>query len=731
MRRVYAQNFKVTGLPSAVDSLYITKIGIMFRKKHGTAGVSIAICETINGIPDQTRVLIQSRKHLLNHEITAVYPASDLASNLTVFSFDGQVQLFANKEYSVIIQPDAGRVSYKIWRAVIGNPHLGTTRGLNKKVTQPTGPITFTGLYKSRVNGKKFELGHNGTKVFLQMAFYKSNFGGWGGGYDNGGGGPTGGSGTNTSISGSVTFVNTPDLDFFNVTSLTSNSILSGDILVGGNSTVANALQNSVVTQYNPVDSTIYVRNSTGNFASNTFIQIVRLGESNYSNISTLQTAIGNTQLTTKVANGTLVTVFNLPYHAVVPKITTNLPSGTSYDVSISTILGANASYAQIPAVPAVNNVDTELSDYKGDRYIISYSNNPTLSYPSLSMTINMTSNNQYQSPAVKPTDMLLITNSIDPTGGNTAGEWSNYGNAQTKYVSNPIVLSSGNDADDLKVYITAYRPSGTDVQLYSRFLSGQDPAPISEKTWTSLVNDTPSVYSDQLNKENYIEYSFSMANTVNNPTTYLIGTGLITTANTSNVISGNVTTSNTSFNTQLQPGQLLYNSSNVFLGKISTITNSSSLTLTSNATLTVTSGVFNYSTSGYIPPQTNAFLNVGNLVTKTGNLSVSNSSATVTGTGTLFTSELAVTNYINVNGEQKYIVSIANTTSLTVDSPFLYTNSNISYSQVLPSGVTYTDSNGTTYVQYNQFQIKAVWYADTGVLYPKLKDLRAIALQN
>ena len=718
MRKLLAQRFKITGLPAAVDSIYLDAIGIMFKHKDGARGIAISICEVVNGVPDQTKVLLHSQKHLLSHEVTAVSTATSSQASLTRFVFDGQVHLQTNKEYAILLQPDGGAKNYRVWKAKVGRNHLTKVGHL---VIDPTSVITYTGLLRSYNRGKHFEDHKINNKKFLQMAFYGANFGTVAGG---------GGGTTNTSINGYVTFVNNPDVDFFNVSSLTSNNILAGDILVGGNTTVANARISGVVTTYNPTASVLYIKSSTGNFTANTPFQVYRLGESNYSNLATLQTAISNTQVSTAVANGTIVSIYDLPYHTVVPKVDVNLPAGTSYSISLSTILGANASYAQIPATQVVNNTDNDLSSYAADRYIISYSNNPTLAYPSISMTVNMSSNSQYKSPSIKPTDLIVVTNKVDSTGANTYGEYGNYGSAFSKYISKPITLASGQDAEDIKAYLTAYRPVGTDVKMYVKFLSSQDPASIADKTWTLLTNDTPSVYSDQLDKDNFIEYTFSAPTTINNPATYLLGSGTIATSNTSNVVTGNVTVSNTSFNTQLLPGQILYNSSNVYIGTIAAITNSSSLTLTSNAAYTLAANVFNYSTSGFIPPQTNAFLNVGNLVAKTGTLSVSNSSATVTGTSTLFNTELAVSNYISVNGEQKYIVSIANSTSLTVDSPFAYTNSGISYSQVLPSGMTYTDAGGTTYVKYTAFQIKVVMQADTGVLYPKLKDLRAIALQ-
>jgi hypothetical protein len=194
----------------------------------------------------------------------------------------------------------------------------------------------------------------------------------------------------------------------------------------------------------------------------------------------------------------------------------------------------------------------------------------------------------------------------------------------------------------------------------------------------------------------------------------------------TANTITG---ANGSEFNTQLQPGYIVYDNSNVIIGTVSTIAGASSMTLTANSRVAFTDNPFNYAVS-VIPPQTNAFLNETNLVLKTGTVTVSNDSGLVTGAGTDFNTELVVSNYISVNDEQKYIVSIANSTVMTVDSPFTTSYSGVPFYQVLPNGLTYTDGNGVTYVKYQTFQIKMTMHSDNLVFTPRIQDLRAIALQ-
>ena len=62
-----------------------------------------------------------------------------------------------------------------------------------------------------------------------------------------------------------------------------------------------------------------------------------------------------------------------------------------------------------------------------------------------------------------------VINNDADDEESNEVG------NALTRYFSKPVELADGQDAEDLRVYLTAYKPSGTDVKVYAQLLSASD----------------------------------------------------------------------------------------------------------------------------------------------------------------------------------------------------------------------------------------------------------------
>lgn len=88
-----------------------------------------------------------------------------------------------------------------------------------------------------------------------------------------------------------------------------------------------------------------------------------------------------------------------------------------------------------------------------------------------------------------------------------------------------------------------------------------------------------------------------------------------------------------------------------------------------------------------------------------TGVISVTNGSATITGVGTAFTTEATysasgtasvVGRTININGRLRQITAIASDTSMTVNSPLDFTDSNLTY-RVLPRGTIAVTAGSTT----------------------------------
>ena len=113
------------------------------------------------------------------------------------------------------------------------------------------------------------------------------------------------------------------------------------------------------------------------------------------------------------------------------------------------------------------------------------------------------------------------------------------------------------------------------------------------------------------------------------------------------------------------------------------------------------------------------------------GTVAVSNVSTTVTGTSTRFIEDLKIGDTIAVGTArtERVVSTIANNTSLTVESAFSTLASTQDVFRVLNNTVAYTTPDGRTFQGYKQFAIKIVFLSSNPSFASKVKDLRGIAL--
>ena len=113
------------------------------------------------------------------------------------------------------------------------------------------------------------------------------------------------------------------------------------------------------------------------------------------------------------------------------------------------------------------------------------------------------------------------------------------------------------------------------------------------------------------------------------------------------------------------------------------------------------------------------------------GTVATSNVSTTVIGTSTRFTEDLKIGDIIAVGTARttKVVTTIANNTSLTVDSVYGTVSSGEDIFRILNNTVAYTTPDGRTFQGYKYFAIKIVFLSSNPTYAPKVKDLRAIAL--
>ena len=129
------------------------------------------------------------------------------------------------------------------------------------------------------------------------------------------------------------------------------------------------------------------------------------------------------------------------------------------------------------------------------------------------------------------PTITIADANSTPGTGATATitGETSAKGGpALAKYVTKKVALDAGFDSGDLNVYLTAYRPVNTDINVYYKILNRADTQQFNDSQWQLMtkINSSDSSYS-QLRTDLY-EYTFApgINGTANGYVTYTSTTG-------------------------------------------------------------------------------------------------------------------------------------------------------------------------------------------------------------
>lgn len=82
-------------------------------------------------------------------------------------------------------------------------------------------------------------------------------------------------------------------------------------------------------------------------------------------------------------------------------------------------------------------------------------------------------------------------------------------GNALTRYITKPVTLADGFDARDIRVYLDAYRPSGVNIYVYYKVLSGDvDTSRFDDQPWRLMVQETPDSVISTIDNQ-YREFTF------------------------------------------------------------------------------------------------------------------------------------------------------------------------------------------------------------------------------
>jgi hypothetical protein len=549
-----AQSFNIK--PNAGIGVFLTKLNVYFSQKDVNFGVRLQIREVINGVVSN-QVPPFGSVSLTSDEVNV---SSD-ASIPTSFYFHSPVLLSGNKEYAFTIKPVGNSDRYRVWCAELGNSDILTQKIVAK---QPATGVLHTSTNDNQYNNLpnediKFDLhvayfdtSVTGTARFQNQLLDKFTITGNSSAFQSGeqirGASqlevislPTFGGNSNSMITSSVAvgdqvrglttgavgvvrqinvatsnalsiIVDSANVFSTNETIKISSSSISNKQVFGklgangysGNSTVSNT-STAVFESYSPKYGTMVVNSSTGTFSSNL----------------TQYTGWVRGQTTNTAAQITAITDFKV--NIISPRLSVIDYSNTSLVIK-NAIASNNGLYTN----GSMTSVGIGKSnEYEDEKVIGSYSNANKRTY-FVEATLN--SPDVSYSPVIdlkSSPSAVAIQNIINVPYANDqlmqVGESIAGGNSSARYISIPITLADGQDAEDLKVYVTAYKPLGANVHVFAKIKAANDPETLDDKHYTLLSQITPAnVISSSSRSDDFrsFEYGFpSGANAVGNNT--------------------------------------------------------------------------------------------------------------------------------------------------------------------------------------------------------------------
>ena len=509
-----AQTFVIKqGMGQGSDTIFASKIDIYFKKKSTRNGVTVELREVENGYPS-AHVIPFSKVHLTPAQVFA----TDDASAATTIIFKAPVRLDTEKEYAFVVMPDAANPDYLIFTSKVGNADLtpGITQG--KAVVQDWGD----GVLFTSTNNRAWKSYQDED---IKFNLYRHNF---------------------SASTGSVTLTNN-DHEFLNMRNV-QGRFKPGE-LVYGFSDISENTGDTVSTQMNSVEI-------TGTNLSETYAAGDKvLLSSGGANKQIVEVVSANN--TTIVADNTVSftdTVFHFPatvgtishYNIKYPDFIILEDSNATplrkfkldeeivgFDsgarARVDQILNKEFSYIQ-PIIYRSNDsvTNTTLSGTfssplnsfttvtKGMQFndkttfnkdglvVYSKSNDPSRS-KGLELTVNMSNgNNVTSSPLVDLETVEVLAN-----------EWkiTNDPNTTSKYISQTVELVESLDAEDMEVFVTAYRPTGTRIKVYIKPQAANDPSSFESNDWVELeLYSGLNTFSADNNTNDFREFAYRVA---------------------------------------------------------------------------------------------------------------------------------------------------------------------------------------------------------------------------
>lgn len=504
------------------NSVYLSDIDVFFKRKptqtdagaNSSAalnGVTVQIREVVNGYPTN-QILPFSAVHKLPADVNV----SDDASAATTFTFEAPVRLDTEKEYSVVIQPDASDPNYLVFTSKVGGVDLtpGATQG--SAITQDWGDgVLFTSTNNSAWKSYQDE--------DIKFTLRRHNF---------------------NSSTGTVVLTNN-NHEFFTLTNITGKFTpgekIYQEVPLTDPAANAAAVSAKAVTGGSGL---------TDNYAAGEWIKLIgatnevhKIAAVTNASELVLETPSGLsgniTHAPVIVGELDMYDVARNPYecHLVNSSATSSKLFSTSILIkgldsgstaNIASINNINLSYVQPMLMKAndstsrtkltgtfvppdnINSVYTKPMQFNDNNYftekgvvLYSKSNDPN-GAKSFKLNVALENGSNVTSTPfidIESSKLIAYQYKITNDAATTA-----------KYISKKIELAEDLDAEDFQLTVSSYRPAGTDVKVYIKAQNGYDFDEFDNLAWTELeLFEGVGSYSTVANINDYREFKYKI----------------------------------------------------------------------------------------------------------------------------------------------------------------------------------------------------------------------------
>ncbi|CAB4170870.1 Domain of unknown function DUF4815 [uncultured Caudovirales phage] len=506
----------VARAPDGEEGMFLTSIDVFVAQKHPTLGCWFEIREMDSGGKITRNQIPLSEVWIKNADIPISTNGTD---NPLRVRFASPLFLYNKTQYAFIMHPEAVNPNYYFWVSRLGENDINTNTPVTARPMSGTMYTTNNNLNWDIVPDMdltciayraEFTTGTTGQAIIGNRGVEKLSV---------------------ANVSNELTrygeFLTTGDK-----LTLTANGTINVTDLLIGRTSNANS---SVVG----ISGSVYTMSNT-NYVSGETLQIRRANAymtSISATVSSLTNGRGQLSKFKSSANLNLVTLTSSNGYFAQNDYIRNTTTGDY--ATIQTIQNFRYSVADFePGYLTFNktSIDFEMQTYSNTGTMGSYTKiNPNENYyfsteqalysrsneiASLSsdrsnkIRVSMSTATNFLSPVLdlSRTHTVYVDNIINNDATGEGGSSGGYlGN---RYISKTVTLAEGQDAEDIKIVLTAYRPPNTDVRVWVKILNGEDSDSFIARSWIELEKggNGDSVYSSLSNRDDFKEYEFDFA---------------------------------------------------------------------------------------------------------------------------------------------------------------------------------------------------------------------------